>query len=348
YPGRPINNQYAGNVVDICPVGALTEKDFRFRMRVWYLHRTPSICGGCERGCAIDIHHHRGRIYRYKPRYNPAVNGYWICDEGRHSFPALQQESRLTTPMVQQGDRLVPQSWDAAIGDAAKLVALVRDASGPRAIGAVIGAQSTNEEAFALKRFMRDVVGCADHLGAVTWSPAGASGDDDLLIRANKNPNTRGLQALGINGFALDGLAAAVNSGELKMLIVLRADLVRIVGEADFIRRFGALEYLLVLNTDVNATVQMANLALPIAAYPELDGSFTNFKGRVQRLMQAFPPPGDARSAVEVIAHLAQALGVEEFPSTVEKVFAAIAASEPAFRGLSFGGLGEHGTDLAG
>ena len=347
YPGQRINNKYAVNVVDICPVGALTEKDFRFRMRVWYLHRTPSVCGGCERGCSIDIHHHRGRIYRYKPRYNAAVNGYWICDEGRHSFPGLQHETRLTTPLVQAGDRMAPQPWEAAVRDAAQRIVSVRDASGPGSIGAVIGAQSTNEEAFALKHFMRDVVGSAQYLAAVTWSPPGASGDDELLIRANKNPNTRGLEALGIPGFALDGLAAAVQSGQLKMLIVLRADLVRILGEAGFIRSFGALDYLLVLNTDANETVQMANQVLPIAAYPELDGSFTNFQGRVQRVTQAFPPPGDARSAVEVIAKLAQALGVKNYPSTAESVFAAMAASESAFRGLSFDGLGEHGANLA-
>ncbi len=95
YPGKPVDNKYAGNVIDgFCPVGALTEKDFRFRMRVWYLHRAQSVCAGCERGCAIDIHHHRGRIFRYKPRYNPEVNSYWMCDEGRHHFTALSRARR--------------------------------------------------------------------------------------------------------------------------------------------------------------------------------------------------------------------------------------------------------------
>ena len=90
-PGRQVDNNYAATSVDICPVGALTEKDFRFRMRVWYLHRTPSVCGGCERGCSIDIYQNRGRIYRFKPRHNPEVNGYWMCDEGRHSFPSAAE-----------------------------------------------------------------------------------------------------------------------------------------------------------------------------------------------------------------------------------------------------------------
>ena len=198
YPGHPVNNKYAGNVIDICPVGALTEKDFRFRMRVWYLHRATSVCGGCERGCAIDIHHQRARIYRYKPRYNPEVNSYWMCDEGRHHFTALQNETRLTAPLVQDREHLMPEEW--GVGGAARWrrrSATIKKSFGPRAIGAMIGAQATNEEAFALKRLMLDTIG-SDRIAMVSYTPPGMSGDDNFLIRANKNPNTRGLEAMGI------------------------------------------------------------------------------------------------------------------------------------------------------
>jgi len=229
-PGQPVNNKYAGNVVDICPVGALTEKEFRFRMRVWYLHRTASVCGGCERGCAIDIHHHRGRIYRFKPRYNPGINDFWMCDEGRHSFPALQNETRLTSPLVQAKDQLVVEPWGEGIRRAASIIADYKRSNGPNSIAVVVDATSTNEEAFALKQLMKSVIG-SDRIATLNWSPPGASGDDELLIRANKNPNTRGLAALGLSADGLDGLSAAVASGELKMLIAFRADLVRALGE---------------------------------------------------------------------------------------------------------------------
>ncbi|HEY6394222.1 MAG TPA: molybdopterin-dependent oxidoreductase, partial [Candidatus Binataceae bacterium] len=345
YPDKPINNKYAGNVVDICPVGALTEKDFRFRMRVWYLHRTPSVCGACERGCAIDIYHHRGRIYRYKPRFNPDVNSFWMCDEGRHSFPVLQSENRLTAPLYQAKDRLVAEGWGEAIRRAASIIAGYREQSGPKSIGAVIGAQSTNEEAFALKHLI-NAIG-SERIATFNWSPPGASGDDNLLIRANKNPNTRGLAALGLPADGLDALSAPVAAGELKMLIVMRADLVRALGEDEFIRHFGALDYLLVLDTDVNETGQMANQLWPIAAYPELDGSFTNFKGRVQRLTQAFPPPGQALAAIEAIARLGHAIDGAERPKTADAVFAEMTKVEPAFKGLSLAGLGPHGVPLA-
>ncbi len=346
YPGAKVDNQYAGNVVDICPVGALTEKDFRFRMRVWYLHRSPSICGGCERGCSIDIHHQRGRIYRMKPRYNPEVNSYWMCDEGRHGFPSLQSESRLAAPLVQAKDRLVPEGWAAAIRRAAERIAETREVSGAAAIGAIVGAQATNEEAFALKRLLTTTIG-SGHLSGFGWTPPGASGDDHMLIRANKNPNTRGLEALGLSTGSIDRLAAAVASGELKVMIVLRADLVRALSEADFVRRFGALDYLIVLDTDANETGQMANQVLPIAAYPEIDGSFTNFQGRVQRIFRAFDPPGEALAATEVIARLSHALDGITRPAAAELLFAEMAASEPAFHGLSPAALAPHGAMLA-
>lgn len=225
YPGRKVDNPYALNTVDICPVGALTERDFRFRMRVWYLHRTPSVCGGCERGCAIDIHHHRGRIYRFKPRHNPEVNGYWMCDAGRHSFPALQSESRLVAPLKPAGERMVPIGWDAALAEAAAKIAELSRAHGPGVIGAVAGAQSTNEEAFALKRLMA-VIG-SDRIAALSSTPAGAPRDDGLLIRANRNPNTRGLAAIGIGADGIELLAESAAVGQVKLLIAMRADLVR-------------------------------------------------------------------------------------------------------------------------
>ena len=349
YPGSKVDNKYAGNVVDICPVGALTEKEFRFQKRVWYLDRTPSICGGCERGCSIDIDHQRGRIYRFKPRYNPEVNSYWMCDEGRHGFPALQGESRLIAPLVQAKDRMAPEGWLAAIRRAAETIAETIKLSGPMSIGAIAGAQATNEEAFALKRLIAASIGAngSKHLGGLSWSPPAASGDDNLLIRANKNPNSEGLRALGLAADGIDRLAAAVASGELKVLIALRADLAGALGEAEFGLRFGALDYLIVLDTDVNETAQMANQVLPIAAYPEIDGTFTNFQGRVQRIHRAFDPPGEALAATEVIARVGHAIDGVSRASAADLVFAEMAAAEPAFRGLSMNGLSPHGALLA-
>jgi len=246
---------------------------------------------------------------------------------------------------VQAKDQLVVEPWGEGVRRAASIIADYKRTNGGNSIAAVVDATSTNEEAFALKQFMKTAIG-SDRIAMLSWSPPGVSGDDDLLLRANKNPNTRGLAALGIPA-GLDGLASAVASGELKMLITFRADLVRALGEEEFVRRFGALDYMLVLSTDANETCQMANQVWPIAAYPEIDGSFTNFKGRVQRIRAAFPPPGNAIDGVEAIARLGKAIDGVERPRTAEAAFAAMASSEPAFKGMTLAALGERGADLA-
>src|SRR5258707_12739567 len=179
-----------------------------------------------------------------------------MCDEGRHSFPELQHETRLTAPLVQAKDELVAETWGAAVLRAGAAIEDFRRLYGPRSIGAIIDAHSTNEEAFALKQLMKTAIG-SDRIATLNWSPPGASGDDDLLIRSNKNPNTRGLAALGLSADGLDGLAASVASGGLKMLIAFRAELVRALGGEEFFMRFGALDYMLVLSTDANETCQM-------------------------------------------------------------------------------------------
>jgi NADH-quinone oxidoreductase subunit G len=268
-----------------------------------------------------------------------------MCDEGRHSFPALQRKTRLTAPLPQGSDRLAPESWESAIRRAAERIKQAKSTTG-QSVGAVIDAHATNEEAFALKRMMSEVIG-SDLIGALSFSPPGSSGDDNLLIRANKNPNTRGLMAIGIEDTGLKRIVAAIAEGQLKVLIVLRADLVRALGEDQFTHDFGALDYMVVLDTDANETCQMANQVLPIAAYTELDGSFTNFAGRVQRLDRAFDPPGQALQAIEVIARLTEALGHAKTDRSAELVFAAMASAEPAFKGLTLAGLGGHGADLA-
>jgi len=100
FPSKKLDNPYSANVVDVCPVGALTSKDFRFKARVWYLQKTESVCTRCANGCNIDVYHRRGQMYRFRPRHNPDVNQYWMCDEGRLWYKELQKESRLMRPFV--------------------------------------------------------------------------------------------------------------------------------------------------------------------------------------------------------------------------------------------------------
>src|SRR5262249_29054181 len=199
-PGKTLDNPYSTNVADICPVGALTNRDFRFRARVWYLERSDSVCAGCANGCNIEIYHREGRIFRYMPRFNPEVNHYWMCDEGRMSAYALQGEGRLMQPLVRGDDAFAPADWGVALASVAERL---RSLSQGAAIGIIVSAQASNEEVVLLRQIGR-ALGAT--VAGISWSPPGAY-HDDLLIKADKNPNTRGVA---LQGVPLDGTADAL------------------------------------------------------------------------------------------------------------------------------------------
>jgi NADH-quinone oxidoreductase subunit G len=341
-PGKTLDNPYAGNVIDICPVGALTSRDFRFRARVWYLRESESVCGECANGCNIQIFQREGRIYRFQPRYNADVNQYWMCDAGRLSCHGLQGEARLLEVLCRAGDAFAVGEWPQAVDAVA---ARLREAGGAGAVAIIASARTPNEELYLLGRLAL-LTGAT--LTGISWSPAGATGDD-FLLKADKNPNTRGLAALGLGDPAgLERVLAGIERGTVRLLVLHRTDL---VAWADAVRVRRALERVpavVVLDTHGSETAEYANVVLPIATYAEIDGTFTNHAGCVQRLRAAIEPPGKARSGWSVLADL---LGRFEdgfaLPSA-EAAFVALAGEVAAFRGLDYAVLGSHGAPLAG
>ncbi|HEX7597542.1 MAG TPA: 2Fe-2S iron-sulfur cluster-binding protein, partial [Polyangia bacterium] len=143
-PGQRLDNPYSINTVDVCPVGALTSKDFRFSMRVWELWSSSSVCPGCATGCNIEIHAARGEIRRLVPRVNLAVNKYWMCDEGRFTYKPVHRD-RLVAPLIAGA----AVAWNTALAEAARLIGEAREKS-PSSLGVVLSAQATNEDIFAL------------------------------------------------------------------------------------------------------------------------------------------------------------------------------------------------------
>ena len=198
FPGKQLDNPYAGNTVDICPVGALTSKDFRFKIRVWFL-KEKSVCPGCARGCNINIHHHNGHVYRLKPRQNDAVNETWICDEGRFSYKAIN-DNRVLYPHLQQDGRLQQASWPAALERATEAIR----AHEGTAVGIVVAPQGTNEDSYLLARLASEVL----RMPHMVLYPGVPGYEDDFLIRADKNPNTRGAQDMGLPPATAAQLAA--------------------------------------------------------------------------------------------------------------------------------------------
>jgi NADH-quinone oxidoreductase subunit G len=343
FPGRRLENPYSGNVVDICPVGALTSKDFRFRARVWYLDHTPSVCPTCATGCNIDIHHRRGEMFRLRPRHNPAVNGYWMCDEGRLSYRQHQGEGRLRTPLFRDGGSWKETTWDDALARVVANLRAISAQNGPASIAGIVSARATTEEAFLFARLVRDALG--GRLASFRWSPLNGF-RDDFLIDADKNPNSVGLQALGIDPTGADKLLAEASSGALKALLVLRCDFTDSHGR-ELLETLGdKLGFLTVLDTHHHPTADLADAVLPIASFAETDGTFVNRKRHIQRVRPAIETPGVALPGWQVMSRLVALAGGGEVQADAASVFAELAAALPTFRHLSYNEIGLSGLPL--
>lgn len=346
YPGKRLDNLYSVNTVDICPVGALTEKDFRFEARVWYLEATNSICPGCSTGCNIAVHtntdrtHHAHgrRVVRLKPRYNPDVNQWWMCDLGRYSFKSVDDPSRLTVPMLRQGEEWIETSWEVAIEAVAQKI---KSTTADR-VGLWASPQLTNEDLFVLKKFV-------GRLGltrvAAALAPLAKPVSDNFLIKEDHNPNTRGLSLI---GFPTDTKASAdllqqAADGRLATLLIFSHDLSQSFATEAVTSALAKVPTVIFIGPNRNTTSAMAHFILPAAAWPELDGTFTNFAERVQRLRRAVAPLGDARPVWRIVKLLSKPLGMILPYLEAEDVFAALARENSAFAGMSYATIGDLG-----
>jgi len=342
-PGRTLDNPYSINVVDICPVGALTSREFRFKARVWYLERTDSVCAGCANGCNMEIYHREGRIFRFQPRANSDVNQYWMCDEGRLSYAGLQGEGRLLQPLVRGASGFAPAEWSAALAATlARVGEIAKGGAGCVAVG--VSAQASNEEIFLARQLARTLDAT---IVGISWSPSNAF-HDDFLVKADRNPNTRGLvlQGLSTDAAGVEALLAGIEAGRVNGLVLVRADLTAWISGERTKSALEKLSYLVVLDSDQREVAQYADVVLPIATYAESDGTFTNHAGRVQRFWQAVKPAGDAIPGWRALADLLAGSDFEGAPAA-ESVFAALASEGGAFAGLAYDGLGTEGASAA-
>ncbi len=336
YPGTKFDNNYTLNTVDICPVGALTSKDFRFQMRVWFLKEAKSLCTSCGTGCNIVVGQRENKVYRYEPRENDSVNGPWMCDSGRLNYKWIGRADRLSQLIKKQGGKAERATWTTAIGEISEK--LRKAASGSVAI--VASARQTNEELYLLKKL-------ATKTGALTDSVARNGEGDRLLVSADKNPNSNGARLTGIAGAELGAnlakIAEGIKSGSIKTLIVFGEDVTKHGISADLL---GKLELLVVSDILPNKTTEAAHYLLPGCAHVEKRGSFTNVKGRVQKFMKGVEAPGDARAEWEFLHDLVfNVTGQNGFVS-IEGLFNQMAKEVPAFNGVTWASLGDKGVTV--
>ena len=332
YPGRLLDNNYSLNTVDICPVGALTSKDFRFSMRVWFLRETKSIDVNCGNGTNILIGSRENIIHRITPRENDFVNSCWMPDDHRLNFHYVNSKERLNEPIIKGAEPSA--SWPKAIRTAAEQ--LKRNA---KATAMIASARMTNEELFLARRLANTL-----SIELFDVLPRQQSGDG-FLISEDGNPNTMGAKLIGVATGKLQEIASGVSGGTIKSLLVLGEDALDCgVSEAD-LKKLDSLVVTAILpdRTTANATV-----LLPAASWAEKRGSMINLKGRLQRLNQAISSPGEARDDWEILRDLIQAVDGSNAVYTIDELFKQIAAEFSALAGLSLSRIGDLGVDLSG
>ena len=355
YPGAVLDNPYSANVVDICPVGALTESDFRFKARVWYLSSAPTVCNGCSQGCNVDMHYvldrphlnDGARVSRIKPRYNPDVNQWWLCDEGRYGFGWIDQ-GRLTKVRGPDGAQATWEQALSAISTA--LAGLVKKQDGDRngtgaRVGVIASAQLTNEELFLIREIFEGALGA--QVSASVQEQPGSS--DDFLVKADKNPNTLGATLLGLAGPDARDARQIVDealAGNLDVLWVVGRDLVELFGEENVRELRERVGLFVFSGTNENPTVPLAHWVLPSAAYVEKDGTFVNCHGRVQRIGRAFPPLQDSREDWRILLELAGKLGLPLDWREPREIFLGLAEAAPPFAGLTYETIGDQGAEV--
>jgi len=332
FEGHDLTHPWASNVIDLCPVGALLSKDFLNKARSWDLDRSASICPNCSQGCNMIVETRDNQVVRLRPRSNDEVNKYFLCDHGRLNYRWMNRQDRVSQPMVRQAGMLATADWEVALRSAAQLLA------GTRAF-VLASPNLSNETLFLLRRLVKKTGGAGAY--RVNQGPeAPLPGVEDLALRPDRAANVRGAELAGFT--RSDTPLAGMQAGDV--LIVADEELAGI--DAVDVAKAGAI---LVIGTTLPAWARHgANVVLPIANCVEEEGTFTNLRDRVQRFLQAKAAPGLARPSYFVVGDLLSALGDGEGYWTAGQVFDALAASEPAFAGLSYDKLGLRGAVMAG
>jgi NADH-quinone oxidoreductase subunit G len=337
FPGTQLEDPYSMNLADVCPVGALTTRDFRFKVRVWDLETTETVCGHCARGCNVYMDVAKGEVARLRPRRNDAVNDTWMCDAGRLSYAGFNTPDRLSSAFLRgEEDTLEPSSLDTAIDVAAARLRALIEARGPGVVGCVASARSTNEDLFVLRRL-------ADGLeieNAGVSVPRGES--DELLRHPEAVPNAAGARALGF-GDARD-IVERLRGGGLHGLLVFGSDFAgaELGGEVELL---SGLDTVILVDTHQSELQRLAHVMLPVRHLVEREGTLTNCDGRVQQVHRVLDPKQGLLEEGALIARLGAALGLDGFDGSFDalETSRALAEAQPRFAGAAMDAVPGHG-----
>ncbi len=340
FPGRKLDNPYSVCTVDICPVGALTSKEFRFKERVWFLSSASSVCPECARGCSVRFDTYKGEVLRLVPRANPEVNGPWMCDYGR-----LLSERLAGVPTKDRPGFRTDGGWRFHTYETFWPALAARLAESPlKGAAVLLSGRMTLEEMAAFALLSEKLLGSAPG----TALNVAAGEDDALLVRRERRPNLAGARRMGIAVSAENPDVAALLRGRRAALVV-REDP---VGDAPPDRRgavsdaLRALDLLVVADSAFTATAELAHVFIPLAAWHEMEGTTVNFQGHLQKTARALMPPKHRRPFHDAVSAWLEACGEEAPPQGFPAWFARVKAALPELSGKTVRDLLPNGLQL--
>ncbi|MFZ4079948.1 MAG: molybdopterin-dependent oxidoreductase [Pirellula sp.] len=368
FPETPCNNKLAGNVVDLCPVGALCSKDFLYKKRVWWLKHAESVCTGCSTGCSIHVDQNENKVYRLRPRENPQAQGHFMCDEGRFGFKFIHDDRRLKYPRLKNpsansntavassrpSDLSFADPWPTVLSEARKRIqtAIQNDPSG---FVAVLSPQMTLEEAYLLASYIKGI----DPRTKLTLGPVPVSGSDDLYpkgpkgeppaagkvkftIRAEKCPNRLGVEAVLRHFERSVIMAESLGKSSASAWYVVGGYSTGWVNEK-LDQAVGTPSLLIVQDIFPSPLSERADIVLAAGSFAEREGTYVNHAGLAQAAHASIRPPEEARADGRILMELAGRTGLFNAMALRKEIGTKIAE----LSAIAVGDLGEHGVRLA-
>ena len=343
YSDRPMTNQFQGNMADICPVGAITEKEFRFKRRVWKLKKTPSICVGCSTGYNVTIEYDKNEVFRLKPRDNPDVNKWWMCDQGRLTYKDLNiRENRIAHPLGKTAEGFQEISWENAFSAIREKISELQPTSN-EVIG-LVDTHASNEELYLFKKLLKEGFD-SDQLffPDLEWEQPVSDFFINSLITSDKSPNRAGARMLGLKG--------AKSSEEVTSKIPTGTKVLLVFGkpfeDENLLSQAGNIPLVINIAAWQSGWSETADVTLPGRLHSEKDATYTNKAGRVQRVNTAIRAFHKTRPDWMILCGLMELLDVDNKADSAEAVFQELSEIEKAFQGLQWESIGSDGINAA-
>ncbi len=343
YSDRPMTNQFQGNMADICPVGAITEKEFRFKRRVWKLKKTPSICVGCSTGCNVTIEYDKNEVFRLKPRDNPDVNKWWMCDQGRLTYKDLNiRENRVAYPLGKTAEGFQEISWENAFSAIREKISELQPTSN-EVIG-LVDTHASNEELYLFKKLLKEGFD-SDQLffPDLEWEQPVSDFFINSLITSDKSPNRAGARMLGLKG--------AKSSEEVTSKIPTGTKVLLVFGkpfeDENLLSQAGNIPLVINVAAWQSGWSETADVTLPGRLHSEKDATYTNKAGRVQRVNTAIRAFHKTRPDWMILCGLMELLDVDNKADSAEAVFQELSENEKGFQGLQWESIGSDGINAA-